>query len=133
MASSSSQGWAAPEPDLLEVQEPAEAAQEARQAALDCGLAPPQQEDQGGGRAAPQDSENHQIPEAIVGASLEEIKKRRQAKPAAKTSAQAAALKEVKDRAKAKKGGAKPTGSAPQKAQASKQKMPKGSKGGARR
>mmetsp|Transcript_22909 Transcript_22909/g.33225 ORF Transcript_22909/g.33225 Transcript_22909/m.33225 type:complete len:153 (-) Transcript_22909:158-616(-) len=70
---------------------------------------------------------------AIVGASLEEIKKRRQAKPAAKTSAQAAALKEVKDRAKAKKGGAKPTGSAPQKAQASKQKMPKGSKGGARR
>mmetsp|Transcript_13769 Transcript_13769/g.21749 ORF Transcript_13769/g.21749 Transcript_13769/m.21749 type:complete len:153 (-) Transcript_13769:651-1109(-) len=70
---------------------------------------------------------------AIVGASLDEIKKKRQAKPAA-SKAQAAALKELKDKKKGKKGAAAAQIGAP-KPMASKQKgaSNKNARGGAKR
>mmetsp|Transcript_66435 Transcript_66435/g.149985 ORF Transcript_66435/g.149985 Transcript_66435/m.149985 type:complete len:155 (-) Transcript_66435:406-870(-) len=72
---------------------------------------------------------NTKIARAIVGASLDDIKKLQSRKPAEKSAAREAALKEIKDRnKKAKAAKISKSGPSGGKAQASKQKGQKGAK-----
>merc|ERR1719203_1630653 len=78
---------------------------------------------------------NKAATKAVIGASLEEIKKRRNQKPEVRAAAREAALREVKERAKAKQAAKKAEKSKPQavKAPAPKQgKAPAKNKQGAK-